>query len=136
MTTYFEYSHVVTSEEIDELEHAGNIHYIRWMQEAAVAHSAANGWPAERYIELGSGWVVRSHEITYLKPAFEGDAITVRTWVSNLRAVLSLRHYEILDSKGNMLARAKTDWAFVDYVKQKPTRVPQEVIDCFTQVDS
>ena len=67
---------------------------------------------------------------------FEGDAITVRTWVSNLRAVLSLRHYEILDAERNLLARAKTDWAFVDYAKQKPTRVPHEVIDCFTQVES
>src|SRR5210317_682274 len=118
MITVFEYPHVVTSEEIDELDHAGNIHYIRWMQEAAVAHSAANGWPAERYIELGAGWVVRSHDITYLKPAFEGDSIVVRTWVSNLRAVTSLRHYEILGSERELLATARTDWAFVNYAKQ------------------
>lgn len=135
MTTHFEHPHVVTAAEIDELDHAGNIHYVRWMQEAAVAHSAANGWPAERYIELGAGWVVRSHEITYLRPAFEGDAIIVRTWVSNLRAAMSMRHYEILDSEQVLLARAKTDWAFVNYSKQKPARIPQEVIDCFTQVE-
>ena len=136
MVGRFEYAHQVVPEDIDQLGHAGNYHYIRWLQHAAVAHSTANGWSPERYEELGAGWVVRSHQITYLKPAFEGDAITVRTWVSNLRAVLSLRHYEILDAERNLLARAKTDWAFVDYAKQKPTRVPQEVIDCFTQVDS
>ncbi len=99
MFTYFEYPHVVTKSEIDELDHAGNFHYIKWMQEAAVAHSTANGWSARRYIELGAGWVVRSHNVTYLKPAFEGDSIIVRTWVSNIKPVTSLRHYEILDDR-------------------------------------
>ena len=131
MMTYFEYPHVVTHDEIDELDHAGNIHYIKWMQEAAIAHSAANGWPAERYIELGAGWVVRSHDITYVKPAFEGDSIIVRTWVSSARAVTSLRRYEILRNGEELLATARTDWAFVNYARQKPIRIPEEVASCF-----
>ena len=52
MVARFEYLHTVTREDIDDLGHAGNYHYIRWMQHAAVAHSTANGWPPERYDEL------------------------------------------------------------------------------------
>ena len=131
MSAQFEYSHTVTQAEIDELGHAGNFHYVRWMQHAAVAHSTANGWPSQRYIELGAGWVVRSHQITYLKPAFEGDCLVIKTWVANMKPASSLRRYEILNAEGEILARAETDWAFVNYERQKPTRIPAEVADCF-----
>jgi acyl-CoA thioesterase FadM len=32
MMLYFEYVHTVTGQEIDELGHAGNFHFIKWMQ--------------------------------------------------------------------------------------------------------
>jgi acyl-CoA thioester hydrolase len=131
MSAQFEYSHTVTQADIDELGHAGNFHYVRWMQHAAVAHSTANGWPSQRYKKLGAGWVVRSHHITYLKPAFEGDCLVIKTWVANMKPASSLRRYEILNAEGEILARAETDWAFVNYERQKPTRIPAEVADCF-----
>ncbi len=52
MMLYFEYVHTVTGQEIDELGHAGNFHFIKWMQYAASAHSGANGWSAQKYSEL------------------------------------------------------------------------------------
>jgi len=131
MSPYFEYTHTVTEQDIDELGHAGNFHYINWMQHAAIAHSSANGWPPEKYYELGAGWVVRSHKITYLKPAFEGDLVVIKTWVATVKSAVSLRCYEIVNDKGEMLAKAETAWAFVHYEKQKPTRIPDEVLACF-----
>ena len=131
MNKYYIYQHTVTAEEIDELDHAGNYHYIKWMQHAAVAHSSANGWSPQRYIELGSGWVARSHEITYLKPAFDGDSLDIKTWVANLRSVVSLRCYEISRTNGEVLAEAQTEWVFVNYARNKPVRIPFEVSSCF-----
>jgi acyl-CoA thioester hydrolase len=136
VTARFEYPHVVAHADIDELGHAGNYHYIRWMQHAAIAHSAANGLTAERYRELGAGWVVRSHQITYLKPAFEGDALVIETWVANIRPATSLRRYRIRRSDGTLLARAETDWAFINYATQRPVRIPAEVAACFAIVDA
>ena len=131
MIARFAYPHVVTREDIDELGHAGNYHYVRWMQNAAVAHSATNGWPPERYNELGAGWVVRAHQITYLKPAYEGDELVITTWVENIRPATSLRRYEIRRADGALLARAETDWAFINYATQKPVRIPPTVADSF-----
>ena len=128
---YFEYPHKVTAQEIDDLNHAGNFHYIKWMQHAAIAHSTANGWPPQKHVELGAGWVARSHKITYLKPAFEGDELVIKTWVTNMKSAISLRRYEILNKRGEILAKAETNWAFVNYEKQKPTRIPEEVSNCF-----
>ena len=53
----FQYPHRVRDDEIDELGHANNVVYLAWMQAAALAHTAALGWPAERYQQLGIGWV-------------------------------------------------------------------------------
>src|SRR5262245_11355460 len=96
MPAIYEHSHTVEPEEIDALGHAGNIHYLRWTQAAALAHSAAQGWPEEAYQQLGLGWVVRSHEIEYLRPALAGDELIVRTWVARFKRVTSLRRYQIL----------------------------------------
>ena len=134
MTKFFEYRLTVSPEDIDDLEHAGNYHYVRWMQQAAIAHSTANGWSPEKYIELGSGWVVRSHEITYLKPALEGDSVVIKTWVADMKPVTSLRKYQVFNAAGELLAEAQTDWAFVNYDKQRPTRIPPGVAECFTVV--
>ena len=135
MIEVFEYRLTVTEQDIDDLDHAGNFHYVRWMQEAAIAHSTALGWSPEKYIEMGAGWVVRSHKITYLKPAFEGDEIVIKTWVTNIKPVTSLRRYRILNARGETLAEADTDWAFINYEKQKPTRIPAEVIASFPVVE-
>jgi acyl-CoA thioester hydrolase len=124
MVARFDFSHRVAPGDIDELGHAGNYHYIRWLQHAAVAHSTANGWPSRRYEELGAGWVVRSHQITYLKPAFEGDDVIITTWVADMKPATSLRRYEI----------RRRDGAFINYARERPVRIPPEVANCFEVV--
>ena len=131
ISAFFDYPHTVVEEDIDQLGHAGNFHYVKWMQHAAIAHSSANGWPPDRYDELGAGWVVRAHRITYLRPAFEGDKVIIRTWVASARPALSVRKYEIHHAGGNLLARAETEWVFVNYKTQRPVRIPPEVASCF-----
>jgi acyl-CoA thioester hydrolase len=132
MPAVFEHPHVVRADEIDGLGHANNIAYVAWMQSAALAHSAAQGWPTEAYKELGAGWVVRRHEIDYLRPALAGERLVIRTWVASAHKVSSLRRFEIrrLDDD-QILAKAATQWAFIDYTKGTPRRVPPEVAAAF-----
>lgn len=138
MPAIFEYSHAVTPDEIDPvIGHVNNLAYLKWMLSAALAHSAAQGWPAQRYQELGAGWVVRTHEIEYLQAAFPGNTIVVRTWVADLKKVTSLRRYEIVRAgpeKQALLARAATDWAFIQFATHQPRRIPPEVAAAFEVV--
>lgn len=159
MPAVFEYQRQVTAPEIDGLGHVGNVEYVRWLQDAAIAHSAAQGWPTARYHEIGAGWVVRSHQIEYLAPAHLGDQIVVRTWVANLKGIRSLRKYEIYRltppcepaSAENLasntaatdqtattgpvawqpLAVAETLWVFISFQSRQPRRVPAEVETAF-----
>src|SRR5215469_9762657 len=84
---------IVGSSDIDENQHANNTCYLRWMNEAALAHSAANGWFPLRYVELGASWFARKHTIEYLTPAKENDRLVVATWVSDWKGVRSTRQY-------------------------------------------
>ncbi len=84
MPRIFRQELIVTADATDEFGHVNNQRYIAWMQEVATAHSAANGWPMERYLGIGAAWVVRSHFIEYLRPAFAGDAIEIYTWAASL----------------------------------------------------
>jgi acyl-CoA thioester hydrolase len=132
MTNYFPYPHTVAQSEIDGQGHANNVAFVAWMQEAALAHSAALGWPAERYRQLGMGWVVRRHEIEYLHPAMAGEEIVVETRVTEMRRATSTRQYRIIRrADGTLLARARTDWAFVSYSTGRPTRIPAEIAHAF-----
>jgi acyl-CoA thioester hydrolase len=130
MPAVFEYRHTVRPDEIDPLGHANNVVYLEWMQAAAVAHSARQGWPGEAYRRLGRGWVVRSHHIEYRQPAVAGDEIVVRTWVATMKKVSSLRRFQILRDR-ETLAVAETNWAFVDYATNRPVRIPPEVAQAF-----
>jgi acyl-CoA thioester hydrolase len=132
MTDVFEYLHTVADDEIDQQGHANNVAYVAWLQAAAIAHSAALGWTAERYRQLGMGWVVRSHAIEYLRPALAGDTILVQTHVADMKKVTSLRVYRIIRrTDRELLARAETNWAFINYATGRPARIPAEVAQCY-----
>jgi acyl-CoA thioester hydrolase len=124
----FAYRHRVLPEEMDPVGHANNVAYVEWMQQAAMAHSAALGWPGDRYRQLGAGWVVRSHTIEYLRSAMLDDELIVETWVATMRKATSLRKYRIVRAvDGELLAQAETLWAFVNFATGAPMRIPAEI---------
>lgn len=127
-----EHRRTVTPADIDVLGHVNNLRYLEWTLDAAMEHSEAVGWPWSRYEALGSAWVVRSHAIEYLRPAFLADEVVVRTWVSELARVSSRRKYAIARGDGTVLARAETLWVYVSRRTRAIDRVPPELRGAFT----
>lgn len=122
----------VTDEHIDELGHTNNLVYVRWVQDVAMAHSAAVGLDVAAYHRIGAVFVVRRHEIDYLRPALRGDRILVRTWLGSVFAAKCTRHTTIqrLDEAGKpnmMVAEAVTTWGCVETTTGRPTRIPDSV---------
>ncbi len=117
---------------IDENGHVNNVEYVRWMQDVAVMHSEAQGFGLEQYRNLGTTWVVRSHNIEYLGAAFRGDGITVLTWVSTMGRSQSLRKYKFLrEADGKVLARAETNWVYLNSATGRPRAIHDEVGKAF-----
>ena len=134
MRDIYRYRLTVPPEAIDANGHASNIWFVQWMQDAAIAHSKEVG--CTRSTEArGATWVVRTHGIEYLHPAFLNDAVTVLTWVSNCRKVRSLRKYRFLrETDGAVLAEGQTDWVYVDARTGRPRMIPDDLINLFTLV--
>ena len=127
----YQYTLTVPQAAVDENRHVNNVAYVQWMQDAAVGHSDRQGCTAATKA-IGATWVVRSHRIEYFLPAFVGDRIVVLTWVSNFRKVRSLRKYKFIRLEDNaLLARAETDWVFVDAASGRPREIPKEIAEAF-----
>jgi acyl-CoA thioester hydrolase len=123
---------VVGADDIDMLGHASNVAFVRWIQDDALAHSAAVGLDLAAYQRLGAVFVVVRHEIDYLRPALHGDTVQARTWISGVMAAKCLRHTELTRaSDGQLLARGLTTWGFVAFDTGRPKRISPDVRAAF-----
>ena len=123
---------LIPGDAIDELGHVSNLKYITWMQEIAIQHSAAQGWPVERYLQNGAVWVVRSHFVTYVRPAFAGETITIQTWVAEIKPRSSLRGYLFFRTNDqSVLVEAETNWVYIDRQSGRPLRIPNDLRAAF-----
>ncbi|BDU73452.1 acyl-CoA thioesterase [Mesoterricola silvestris] len=120
----------VLPEDIDQLNHVNNVVYLRWVQEAAIAHWTSQASP-EAQADLF--WVVVRHEIDYKRPALAGDAILARTWVGSTQGRTFERHTELLRAADRiLLARARTLWCPMAMRTGRPTQVSDEVRRAFS----
>lgn len=118
--------------ECDAYGHLNNANYARFMQEAAIDASAAVGWDGARYQALGKQWLIRDTYINYMQAVNVNDVLEVATWVEDFRRVRSLRIYEFRKRNGDeLVARAVTDWVFVDMETQRPVQPPDGMIEDF-----
>jgi acyl-CoA thioester hydrolase len=125
----------VPPQAIDVQGHVNNLAYVGWMQEVAIEHSAAVGWPMRRYLELGAGWVVRSHFIEYLRPAFADEQLGAHTWVPRFDQRSTPRRYLFVrEADRTVVARAETIWVFVDLASGRRRPIPAELLEAFDPV--
>src|SRR3989442_12146735 len=80
----------VLEADIDNLGHASNLVYLRWVQDAALAHSTALGFSEQAYLASGQAWVVRKHEIEYLRATVAGDRLRIETRVTTMKVAKRL----------------------------------------------
>lgn len=126
---------VVDQSAIDVNGHVNNVRYIQWMQDAAMAHSASLGWPYERYVSIGSTWIIRSHSIEYFHSSYLGDQLVVNTWVEYIKKFRSLRKFKFYrPADDTVIARAETLFIFCDIETGKPRSIPPEVQQAYTPV--
>ena len=116
--------------DIDELGHVNNLVYLRWVQEAAIAHWTARTTPEQR---AALTWVVVRHEIDYKRPAMPDDELVVTTWVGVASGRTYERHTEIVRVSGEtLLAKARTLWVPIDPRTMRVTEVSAEVRERFS----
>lgn len=130
----FERVFPVAAADIDELGHVNNVVYLRWVQEAAVAHWRAAA-PADLQAEVV--WVVLRHEIDYRRPARAGDEVIGRTWVGDATGSRFERFTEFVRAAdGSVLAQARSVWCPLNARTGRPRRIDPSLHDYFSEAPS
>lgn len=117
--------------DIDELGHVNNAVWVQWIQQVAIAHWQAIAPPAaiDRYT-----WVVTRHEIDYRGNIGLGETVIGETWVDEPpKGARFWRNVRFIGADGKVKLNAKTNWAIIDLISQRPLRVPPELIDLFLE---
>ena len=134
MKRLFSWEFPIPPDAIDGNGHVNNVRFVQWMQDIAIAHALQSGATAAAR-SCGGTWFARSHKIDYLAQAFPEDRLIVQTWVVDLQRARSRRRFRFLRAADKaVLARAETEWAFVESSTGRPRSIPDEVKACFEPV--
>ena len=115
----------VVEDDLDDLNHVNNIRYVEWIQEISKNHWGKVASPSMQKEMI---WVVRHHDISYLKSALLGDTIQVNTYIEGNKGPISTRVVEIKKKDTDeLLVKSVTDWCLLDAISFRPKRVPESV---------
>jgi acyl-CoA thioester hydrolase len=118
---------LVSSEDIDELDHVNNVRYIQWIQDISTEHwfYASKNKLSKKYI-----WVVASHFVEYKHSAVLNDKLLIETYVEKFVGSLSHRIVTIKNSvNGQTIVKAVTKWCLIDPETKRPMRIPAEILN-------
>jgi YbgC/YbaW family acyl-CoA thioester hydrolase len=120
----------------DECDAYGRLrpaHFVRYMQEAAFDASASVGFDFYRYLEMGRAWLAYETEVEFLAPVRYRESLAITTWIGDWRRVRSLRLYELRRvGTDELVARAQTDWVFLDTTSMQPTQITPEMVAAYS----
>lgn len=132
MKHYFEYTRTVHDEDLDELGHVNNAVYLMYMETAAREHAIREGYRLEDFKAHGVIPIVRSHRITYYKPALRRQVLLVSTEVKEVSGPKAVRHNQVKNALSKeLLAEAVTEWVWLDAKTLRPKRVPAAIREAF-----
>lgn len=125
------YDITVQADDIDELGHANNAVYVRWLERCAWQHSKSLGLGLNEYRELDRAMAIVHHQIDYLAAAYEGDELVMATWIVHWDKKLRMTRHFQLCRKGDetTLLRARTTFACIELSTGRPKRMPALFIE-------
>lgn len=125
MLREFSWRAPVWQADLDAFGQVRSVSILRLLQETATRASSDAGFDAAYYERTGTMWLIRRTTLSLVAPARYGDLLDVRTWIADFRRVRSQREYEVRTG-GRLVARASTDWVYVDRGHGRPRRIPGE----------
>ena len=119
----------VQASDIDTNNHVNNVVYLQWIQDVSTAHWRSLVTPEQT---TPYAWVVRRHEIDYLRPCFLADNLMAYTWVGHPEGPAFDRFLVILNTETHKpIMQAKTTWYLLDATTMRTRKIPHEILHWF-----
>lgn len=135
MKKIYTFTRKILADDVDMFRNMRHSVFLRWLQEASIAHTEALGAGRDKTLDRGALWVVARVKAEIRRMPCYDETVTFRTWAGKTRHVLFPRYYEILDAEGNIAVRASAVWLLMDAKTRKmafPDKYGVRIPDAFT----
>ena len=123
------------TQDIDGLNHTNNAVYVRWCEQIGWAHSEALGLDLADYQRLDRAMAIRRGTYDYLLPTFEGEQLTLATWLVGGDGKLSMeRRFQLVrDSDQATVLRGHWDLVCIEISSGRARRMPPEFMAAYVR---
>lgn len=108
---------------------------LTYMGETSTWHSDLLGVGANVLRERNYAWMLNRWRARFIKYPRVKDKIIIETWSSGIDRFYATREFVIYSDQGELLVKGTTQWVFIDTLKRRPIRIPQELADIYDGLD-
>lgn len=101
----------------------------QFFQDCVLVQSETIGKGVEETKRSQTAWFLSSWQIEVMRYPEFMEKVTVRTWPYNFKSMYGYRNFDVIDEKGETIARANSIWIFMDLKKMRPSKPNPENID-------
>ncbi len=98
------------------------------LQDIAEMHSSSVGYGITDIEKTNYSWALLNWKVKIISRPKYGDIITVKTWSRYSTKLYSYRDYEVLNSKGDIVAVATSKWVLIDVSSGKLAKISDSLI--------
>ena len=114
MSGIYEKAYHLKSSDVNRWQRLRTSVMMRWLQEAAIAHTEELGMGREKTLDRGLLWIVSLQRTEILRLPVYDEKIIVRSWPGKTMHVFFPRYYELVTEDGEPLVRASALWMLLD----------------------
>ena len=132
MSTYFK-TYRIRFSDIDANRHVNNAAYIDAVGELRYEFFAENGFPPERFEQLGIGPVYTKINIQFLREVLLGETVTVNFTLTGLspQGMFWKVHHDIFKSNGKKAVSIDMEGTILDLTTRKPVPSNEDLMRVF-----
>ncbi len=101
----------------------------QFFQDCVLVQSETIGKGVEATKRSQTAWFLSSWQIEVMRYPEFMEMVTVRTWPYNFKSMYGYRNFDVMDEKGETIARANSIWIFMDLEKMRPAKPGPEHIE-------
>ena len=115
MSGIYEKPYQLKSSDVNRWQRLRTSVMMRWLQEAAIAHTEELGMGREKTLDKGILWIISLQRTEILRMPVYDEKIVVRSWPGKTMHVFFPRYYELVSEDGSeVMVRASALWMLLD----------------------
>lgn len=117
--------------EVNPREEATSLTILRYLEDAAIAHSESVGYGVGRLKSEQRAWILNRWHLQIERYPVYGEKVIIETWPSNFERFYATREFLIINQNLEIIGRATSLWIFINTQSKRPLRIGPEFQDAY-----